>query len=203
VRAAGVRTEGQAFVHLLMLASLRGIAVRGPMIGRQHAFVLVRDWLGEQRPVDRDRALVELARRYLTGHGPANERDLAKWAGLPLRDARAALGKIAPELDQQRDDGLVDLVGRAGAADVPPPRLLGSFEPLLMGWTSREPILGSADREVVGGGVFRPFALVGGRATATWRLAGGRVELTPFGKLGRRDVRALDADAGAVLRFFA
>lgn len=43
--AAGVRTEGQALAHLLFAASLRGIAVRGPMVGREHAYVLVRDWL--------------------------------------------------------------------------------------------------------------------------------------------------------------
>jgi hypothetical protein len=65
VTAAGVRTEGQALVHLLVLSSLRGVTVRGPMLGRQHAYVLVRDWLGRSAPVDRDRALAELARRYL------------------------------------------------------------------------------------------------------------------------------------------
>jgi hypothetical protein len=68
IDAAGVRTEGQALVHLLMLACLRGLAVRGPMVGRRHAYVLVRDWFGETAPVDRDRALAELARRYLIGH---------------------------------------------------------------------------------------------------------------------------------------
>ena len=41
--AAGVPVAGQALVHVLFLASLRGIAVRGPMLGREHAFVLVRD----------------------------------------------------------------------------------------------------------------------------------------------------------------
>jgi hypothetical protein len=55
--SAGVRTEGQALVHLLFLATLRGIAVRGPMRGREHAYVLTRDWLGPQRPVDREVAL--------------------------------------------------------------------------------------------------------------------------------------------------
>src|SRR5437588_10065344 len=126
--SAGVRTEGQALVHILMLASLRGLVVRGPMVGREHAYVLVRDWLGEPPPIDRDAALAELARRYLTGHGPADERDLAKWAGLPLRDARAGLEAIASELEQRRD-GLVDLAGPPAAASQPPPppRLLGSF----------------------------------------------------------------------------
>src|SRR6202042_2521884 len=101
IAAAGVRTEGQAIVHLLGLASLRGLIVRGPMIGRQHAFVLVRDWLGESPPIDRDVALAELARRYLIGHAPADERDLAKWSGLPLRDVRAGLTAIASRLTER------------------------------------------------------------------------------------------------------
>src|SRR5215472_2229721 len=46
IAATGVRTQGQAIVHLLALASLRGLIVRGPMAGRDHAYALVRDWLG-------------------------------------------------------------------------------------------------------------------------------------------------------------
>src|SRR5581483_6408400 len=84
--AAGVPTGGQALVHLLVLATIRGLIVRGPLVGAQHAFALVRDWLGPPPPVDRASALAELARRYLAGHGPAGARDLATWAGLPLRD---------------------------------------------------------------------------------------------------------------------
>jgi hypothetical protein len=30
------------------------------MVGKLHAFVPVRDWLGQQKPVDREVALVEL-----------------------------------------------------------------------------------------------------------------------------------------------
>lgn len=132
IAAADVRTEGQATVHLLILAAIRGLIVRGPMIAGQHAFVLVRDWLGETKPVDRDLALAELARRYLLGHAPADERDLAKWSGLPLRDVRAGLSRIASSLTE-RQDGLLDLAGRTTYADLPEPRLLGSFDPLLLG----------------------------------------------------------------------
>jgi hypothetical protein len=200
IDAAGVRTAGQALVHILMLASLRGLVVRGPMVGREHAYVLVRDWLGEPAPVDRDAALAELARRFLAGHGPADERDLAKWAGLPLRDARAGLGAIASEL-AKRGGGLVDLARRPPAAELPPPRLLGAFEPLLLGWRSREPLLRSQERLITVNGLFRPFALVGGRAVATWRLRGDEVEVEPFGRLRRADAAALRADAEDVVRF--
>jgi hypothetical protein len=201
IDAAGVRTKGQALVHVLMLASLRGLVVRGPTAGKEQAYVLVRDWLGEPPAVDRDAARAELARRYLAGHGPASDRDLARWSGLPLRDARAGLGAIAPEL-VERDDGLVDLAARAAAADLPPPRLLGSFEPLLLGWNSRAPLLGDEEsRLVTMNGVFRPFALVRGRVAATWRLSGSDVELEPFGRIARADAAALEADADDVARY--
>src|SRR5215217_8252839 len=123
IAAAGVRTEGQALVHLLMRATLLGLAVRGPMVDGRHAYVLVRDWLGERKRVSRDSALAELARRYLAGHGPASERDLARWAGLPLRDARAGLSAIGPDVEEH-GDGLVDLRDRPPAAELPPPVLL-------------------------------------------------------------------------------
>ena len=200
VDAAGVRTEGQALVHVLMLASLRGLVVRGPMAGREHAFVLVRDWIGEPPTVDRDAALAELARRYLAGHGPAGDRDLARWSGLPLRDARAGLRAIAAEL-HEREDGLVELAGSAPAAELPPPRLLGSYEPVLLGWTSREALLDGHEGIVTNNGLFRPFALAGGRAVATWRLAGGEVTLEPFTQIPPATAAALDAEAADVLRF--
>jgi hypothetical protein len=198
--SAGVRTEGQALVHLLFLTTLRGIAVRGPMVGSEHAYALTRDWLGPQQPVDRDAALAELARRYLVGHGPADDRDLARWAGLPLRDARAGLAAIASEL-ADRDDGLVDLAKRPATEPLPPPRLLGAFDPLLLGWTSREEVVGPHKKLVTINGVFRPFALVEGRAVATWKLAGGKVTIEHLGKVTKRDAAALEADAAEVLNF--
>ncbi len=198
--AAGVRTEGQALLHLLFAVSLRGIAVRGPMIGREHAYVLVRDWLPTHKPVDRGRALKELARRFLAGHGPADERDLAKWAGLPLRDARDGLGAIASELTE-RADGLLDLARREAAAKLPPPRLLGSFDPVLHGWVSRAPMLVEKEPIITLNGVFRPFALVRGRAVAVWSMRAGEIALQPFARLTRADTAALRADALAVAAY--
>ena len=200
VDATGVRTEGQAFPHLLFLAALRGVVVRGPTIGKQHAYALVRDWLGPQEPVNRDAALAELARRFLVGHAPASDRDLARWAGLPLRDARAGLKAIGAGLEEL-GEGLVALAGRPRAAELPPPRLLGAFDPILLGWAPREPILGRHEGEIVQGGMFRPFAIVEGRAVAGWRIEKGSVAIEPFGRIAKEDRAALDADAADVERF--
>ncbi len=200
--SAGLRTEGQALLHLFFLAALRGIAVRGPMIGKQHAYVLVRDWLGEPHSLDRDKALAELARRYLVGHQPATDRDLAKWAGLPLRDARAGLQAIGSELEEG-EGGLVRLAKRPALGEIPRPRLLGAFDPVLLGWTSREDVLGPHTSLVTRNGIFHPFAMVNGRAVAKWGLAGGKLTLEPLQRLPVKVARALEGDAAAVKRFLS
>ncbi|HET6448965.1 MAG TPA: winged helix DNA-binding domain-containing protein [Conexibacter sp.] len=205
VAAAGVRTKGQALVHVLLAATLRDGIVRGPLRGTRHAFVLARDWLGEEtiEPLDRDAALAELASRYLAGHGPASDRDLARWAGVPLRDARAGLRAIAARL-VERDGGLVDLAKRpAGPPQpLPPPRLLGAYEPLLLGWSSREDVVGERGVGIVtSNGIFRPFMFVRGRAVGIWRRERGAVTLGPFGRLASADAAALRRDAADVRRF--
>jgi hypothetical protein len=197
----GVPTAGQALVRLLFAASLRGHIVRGPVRGAEHCFVAVTDWLGAApEPVEQVAALARLARRYLAGHGPAEVHDLAKWAGISLREARQGLGGIADELTGPVD-GMVDLVVRPAPSRLPDPRLLGPFDPLLHGWVSRQLVMGRHTGLVTTNGLFRPFALVDGKAVATWNLAGGRVTLHPLERIGPDDLDRLEEDAVEVLRY--
>jgi DNA glycosylase AlkZ-like len=191
VEAARVPTAGQALVHLLMLACLRGIAVRGPLLGGKHAYVLARDWLGPPPRVGRDAALAELARRYLAGHAPADERDLAKWAGLPLRDVRVGLKTIAAEP-----------VPRGDVEGPPRPCLLDQWDPLLVGWRSRESLLEHYPRRTSAEAHYRPFAYARARAVAIWSLSRGVVTIDkPFVPLKQAERQALAADADDVARF--
>ena len=98
------------------------------------------------------------------GHGPASDRDLAKWAG-----PAAARRPRRPRVDLLRDRGAGGRGGPparagAGSARMPAPRLLGAFDPTLVGWSSREEIVGAHGPRIVSGGIFRPYAMVGGRA---------------------------------------
>ncbi|HEY6278956.1 MAG TPA: winged helix DNA-binding domain-containing protein [Streptosporangiaceae bacterium] len=201
VAAAGVRTLGQAIVYIFALATFHGLIVRGPMHGREQAFVLVRDWLGAPpKPVDRDQALAMLAHRYLAGHGPAAEKDLAKWAGLPLGDARRGLAAIAPKL-ADRDDGLASLAPPGGEPPVPPVRLLGAFDPLLLGWASRDLFLATEGPIITSNGLFRPFVLRHGRGSALWAITRGQVVTDPLGPLTAPEQAALAAEVTDVTRF--
>ena len=196
IAAQGIRTQGQATPHLLALAALRGVAVLGP----SQAFVLARDWIGDPPAVDRETALAELARRYLAGHGPATATDLAAWSGLPVRDARAGLRAI----EVVEDGDLLDLPDRAPVADVLPPRLLGSFDPYLLGWKDRGFAVSAkhAKRVHPGGGILRAVALLDGRAVGTWgaRRRDGRLSLT-LDLFGGAPRTAFESEMDDVARF--
>ena len=174
------------------------------MVGRQHAFALVRDWLPAAPPAARDVALAELARRYLAGHGPATESDLARWARPCRCAARAGLGAIpAASAAARRRTARPGRAGRA-ARLLEAPRLLGAFEPLLLGWRSRADVLGDHEPRVVSGGVFRSFALVEGGPS---RCGAACRAITRVGKPSRSPTRdaspatALERDGEALRRF--
>lgn len=196
---ADVPTRGQALVHILFRATLDGLIVRGPMVEREHAFVLAEDWLGPRRAIDTDRALAELARRYLKGHGPADAGDLAKWAGVPLRDARAGIAATGANL-HHRPDGLLDLAGREQSPTgwPPPPRLLGAFDPVLLGWRSRELVLHDPQGIITTNGIIKPIVLIDGRAAGTWAMPKGRVRLSLWKSVNAATAEALEAEASAV-----
>jgi Winged helix DNA-binding domain len=204
ITAAGLPPDAGVALHVLMLASLRGRAVRGPMIGAQHAYVSPHEWLDSPaRAFDGDAALAELARRYVAGHGPASDRDLAKWAGLPLGNVRRGLQAIAGEL-RDRPDGLAELARTpAEEPSLPSPRLLGAYDAVLLGWESRQAILGGHQGVVTVNGLFRPIALVAGRAAGIWAYTAGQVTVDRFGPLPADVEAALTEEARDVARFLA
>ncbi len=218
---AGVPTQRQAFVHVLYATSLRGLLLRGPVLpDGEQAFVDPVTWLGPRpRDADPEEALGRLARRYLVGHGPARDADLATWAGTTLGAARRGLAVLGSTPD---DDGLHRLPGAApdessddgtgdGTGDetgdetrdagVPAPVLLGPFDPLLHGWVSREAVVGQHPGVITSNGIFKASALVGGRAVGTWTLPGGRVTLKALEPLAPDVVTTLAADAADVHRY--
>ncbi len=88
-------------------------------------------------------------------------------------------------------------------AGLPPPRLLGSFDPLLLGWASRAAILGDLQGIVTTNGLFRPFALVGGAAAGCWAWISGEAVLDSSAGLPAAAATALAAEAQDVRRYLA
>ena len=79
-------------------------------------------------------------------------------------------------------------------------RLLGSFDPYLLGYAGREHAVAPehARRVWPGGGWIHPVVLVDGMAAGTWRLDGGALRVEAFGPIPRA---GLEAEAQDVARF--
>ena len=95
---AGLPTAGPVLSIAAATAEASAVICSGPRLDGEHTYALVADRAPTARRLDRDVALAELARRYITGHGPATDRDLAYWASLTLGDARAGLSAVSDEL---------------------------------------------------------------------------------------------------------
>jgi len=198
---ARVPTAGQALVHLIAAASLRSHVVRGPVRDGEHCFVDARRWLGTVQTPDPDICLTQLARRYLAGHGPAAPEDLAAYAGITLTAARRAFALVDDET-RPVAGGLLALIGLDDRpSDLPPPRLLGMFDPILHGWADRDFVTAGHGSVVTSNGLFRATALVKGRVAGTWGLNDGTVTLTPLEPLSPTVRAALANEARDVLRF--
>lgn len=94
---AGLATAGLAMAHLLAQLEMDQVIVSGRPRDGQHTYATFASRVPSPRRLDRDDALAELARRYLAGHGPATDRDLAYWASLTVTDARRALDHVRDE----------------------------------------------------------------------------------------------------------
>jgi len=199
--AAGVPTARQALVHVQHAAAIEGHIVRGPMVDGQHAFVHAPTWLGDPPDEERTVQLARLAERYLRGHGPADAADLVKWTGLGLGECRTAFAAIEDRTEPWGPDGLVQLAGQAMATELPAPRLLGGFDPILHGWASRKEFVPTDDGVVTNNGLFRPTALVDGQVIATWTMPNGQITLKPIAKIPKVAMTALEAEAADIARY--
>jgi hypothetical protein len=209
LRRLRIRTEGQAIAHLVWLAASEGVACYGPDRDGQRCFVLVRDWIGEQRGMDREAALTELAVRYLTSHGPAEPADLAFWSGVRLGDAKRAWRAVEDRLVEVEAPGRSLWTLRSQEDEAPSDlvRLLPAFDEYLLGWKDRGFAVTPArwKRINAGGGWLYPVVLADGRAAGTWsaQWTSSAMELSVrgFGRLAPTVRRALDLEAAHIAAF--
>ena len=205
----GIRTEGQAIAHLVWLAAAQGVICYGPERDREQCFVLVRDWIGKQKPMERDSALAELAVRYLAAHAPAIPADMAFWSGLRLTDVKRAWTAIQDRLVAVETDRGTLWTLRSRERPAPPGlvRLLPAFDEYLLGWRERDIVVSAEHWSRVnrGGGWLHPVVLHDGRLVATWRMERGSktltIEIKPFDPLPPAVRRGVASEAEGVAAF--
>lgn len=203
-REAGLLNHPQAGVHLLGMLCQEQQLVLGPVVGREQLVVRLSDWVPAATSRDRDAALAELARRYLSSHGPATTADLARWGSLPITRARAGVAAVRDQFEAIVIDGVEHLFApelpqllaehRREAMKL---RLLPGFDEFILGYADRSFAVpaGFEERLVPGGnGMFRASIVKGGRVVGTWKRGGTAkrpsLVVEPFAALSAADQAA-------------
>ena len=164
---------------------------------------------GPVRRLDPQKALAELARRYLAAYGPATRDDFARWWG-------GISGRQAERLIESLDVEQIDLQGSRAyllARDARPVpalrsvRLLPAFDPYVIG----APRSGGLFPEAQRGRIYRPqgwispVLLVDGHVDGVWRheRKNGRIEvrIEPFARQPPRVREAAAEEAERLAAF--
>ena len=205
----GIVLDSAQLTHVVMSAELERVVVSGRTRGRQTTYALMSERAPSPDSFDRDLAVVELARRYWTGRGPATLADFAWWSGLTLADARMAAGALS--LCRVDVDGreLRDIEGRDTGGSVP------ASAHLLPNWDEYTVAYRHRDHHVEGvafdpglfsfGSVLANVVVVDGVVHGSWRRVptrdGIRVEVRTLSGTPPAHRRLVGAAAARLGRF--
>ncbi|KQC05824.1 MAG: hypothetical protein APR55_05565, partial [Methanolinea sp. SDB] len=206
----GIPTDVRRLAHILMRAELDGLICSGPRRGKQFTYALLDERVRETRMLDREEALAELALRYFTSHGPAQEKDFSWWSGVAIKDARSALEKIRPGLDHATFDDRTYWFPPKQDDSIPDPPLallLPIYDEYTLAYKDRSDISQARDieRMIVRGNEMTAVIVLGGKVAGTWRKSTLRdlveIRLNPFREPDGDEAEALELEVVRYGRF--
>jgi hypothetical protein len=195
---AKVPAAGLKLAYVVMHAELEGVICSGPRRGKEFTYMLLSDRAPHARPLDREHALAELARRYFASHGPATVRDFSWWCGLTAKDAQQAIDLAG--LDCTDLDGLAYWsAGRIGSRTTTAAALLlPNYDEYLVAYRDRAAVIDptrAANVVARSGGAIANHLVIDGRLAGGWsRTVKGNtvvIEVSPYKKLSPAHVRAV------------
>jgi hypothetical protein len=209
---AGIDKSGQRLPWILMHCELNATICSGVIRGKQQTYALLDERATGPRRFDRDEALVELTRRYLTSHGPATIQDLRWWSSITVADIKKAMDMLGSEVQNETIDGLTLWSITSDSTRPPVTRgvhLLQPYDEVVVGYTESryfgDPLKEAAraawsDRSL-------PFAvaLVNGDLAGRWKRTikerSVEVEVLTYEEPKPSEIRALEAAAADLARF--
>jgi len=144
LRKAGIDVTGtQRLAHLMMQAELDAVICSGARRGKQFTYALLDERAPATPALDRDEALLSLAKLYFTTRGPATAKDFGWWSGLAAADVKLAIELAGEDLDQYVEGGQKYWLGESVAAKVkraPIAHLLPNYDEYFIGFKDRSAI---------------------------------------------------------------
>ena len=207
---AGVATDEQRFIHIMMQMELIGLVCSGGRQGKQFTYALLDERVPLTISLDKQEALPALAQRYFIAHGPATLQDYIWWSGLTVADAKAGLEIIKHKLSSATSDG--NTYWFAEQRDIPKVKsqaafLLPNYDEYIVSYKDRSATIAASDINKADprGTIFNHTIIVNGKIIGTWKRNIGKtridIELIPFSPLSKANHAAITSAARRYARF--
>jgi hypothetical protein len=210
LQQAGIATNEQRFIHIMMQMELIGLVCSGGRQGKQFTYTLLDERVPATKTIDRQDALVLLTERYFTSHGPATLQDYVWWSGLTVTDAKAGLEMVKHKLlNETLDDNVYWFTERAGVPEskIPVAFLLPNYDEYIVSYKDRSATIESSDINKADprGTIFNHTIIINGRICAIWKRAIGKnkvdIEVIRFKPLSKVNQVAVTSAAKRYAKF--
>jgi hypothetical protein len=201
LRKNKINTDGLRLTHLMMHAELDAAITSGARRGKQFTYALLEERAAPAKMLEHKDAVVELAKRYFTGHGPATLKDFVWWSGLSTTDARPGLEAIQSELEREIMNGetywfsrFLRDIKKAGTRAY----FLPNYDEYTVGYTDRSAVFDKVHTpklDARGSVLAQHVILTAGRIVASWKREIQKnsvmIETRPFITLKKSEMKAV------------
>jgi len=205
---AGINTDEQRFVHILMQAELDRVICSGGRKGKQFTYALFDDRVPKGNDFTHNEAVAELVKRYFVSRGPATLHDFTWWSGLTVADAKNGLEASKGELVSIDINGLTNWMARHQPpinSKAPLAHLLPAYDEFAVAYGDRTAIINPKYLTEAKHVIFAPSVVVNNQVAGTWKrtIKKNEVEviLDLFGKLSKAQTAAVEAAIKRYQRF--
>lgn len=194
LQQAGVATNEQRFIHIMMQMELIGLVCSGRRHGKQFTYALLDERVPPSKPFDKQDALAALAERYFISHGPATLQDYVWWSGLTVSDAKTGLEAVKHKLTSaSADSNTYWFAGQEKLIKTKSPGafLLPNYDEYIVSYKDRSATIAASgiNKADPRGTIFNHTIIANGKVIGIWKRTLGKtrvdIELIPFAPLSK------------------
>ena len=169
-----IRMDEHRLSYHIRMAEITGVLCSGELLPMKATYALAADKVKPTARIDRDEALMRLARKYFQSRQPATLEDFVWWSGLNISDCRKGIALLGNTLHVEEWDGRMFYLTddcrtrgfRKGRYLLIPP-----YDEYLIGYKSRDIVLPQEHRHKAhnNSGIFQPVIAHDGIICGNWK----------------------------------
>lgn len=201
-----IRMDDHRLSYHIRMAELDGVFCSGDLLPMRASYSLSAHKLPAPVPMDRDEALMLLARKYFRHSQPATLEDFVWWSGLNISDCRRGIDLLGDWLHTERwrrREFYLTEDARTRGFQKGRCILLSPFDEYLISYKSRNVVLHPDHTHRVhnNSGIFWPVFLLDGQVAGNWTGTKDKVTVDPFHPDFAPGQESLDSEISRYLKF--